>query len=239
MKTVQLMAVVALCAAACSGVVPVPTNSLGITDFRITETSTGVHIVGVNAQQAKVGELTLTLGEFDDPDYGRVHGRILSVGVGEKLSTHQSEGTPALNLPLFPKAEDEDFNSFLLDPHVLSVMAKWGVAFTRETAVAAAGDELDGERPYDTCSPSPTAACQASECWGTSYWDQTDQLYGQFQQVCCPGNQTAATRTCTPGYTNNDCGHAGPAGCSVCWNQCVSWCHIDSYGNIFYGGPCP
>src|SRR5690242_2172774 len=94
-------------------------NPLGISEFRIHQTASELHIVALDWGKAQVGELSL-----------RVHdtGRNLTVEVRGEKAWHQSSGLAPLHLPLLSRKARGDLNAFLLDSHVSTALQKWGIA---------------------------------------------------------------------------------------------------------------
>src|SRR4051812_29586628 len=85
--------------AGCAGSDPEP-NALGITEYRVSETTTGISIVGLAAGVERA-EARLDIGTFRMPVEDRVvFGRSLTVKVDGHEVDHVSEGFTTLNLPL-------------------------------------------------------------------------------------------------------------------------------------------
>lgn len=206
---------VALMAIGCSQqpVASTGNDALGIVEFQVAQTATALEIQGLDAQQSVVGHLVLSLGSVNLAEEGLAgDGRALMIEVKGRKAEHKSVGMTPLALPLFD-AEGEDLNTFLVDAHVASALATWGVTFVPDSPVA--GDEA----AYSACRHAASGSCGVTGCAAESASGGSTE----YEYACCGSSKTAVRRMCgecTTGCSGtNACGAIGPLGCSVCWSQ--------------------
>lgn len=185
--------------------------------FEIDEGS-ALSIVGLDGSGAQVGTLFLDHGRFVDDEDGReLEGTRLELTVGAMTIQHHSEGRAKLDLPA---PGPDEMQSFLLDPRLTDVLARWNVKVHRSEEPILVDPELatDPEVAYDSGAPcqfTAGGACGSIDCCQVALGGT---FYGETR--VCNSSNTWAYRRCTTqgqGYETG-CGPAGMNGCAVCWS---------------------
>ena len=190
-------------------------------DFQITEGAEQASVIMTDGHGALLGQVEVRMGDYIDVETKQqLHGRILTVAVGEQEQGNETVGMAPVKLPLFPEQEKAALNAFLLDPHVAPLLAKWNITFDVLQPEPNAGAQ--NEAAYDACSPNPIGGnCASGSC--CQYYNNVVQ----YQNVCCNNgvdNQVALNRIC--GFYAGNCAPVGPNGCGVCWHSYYSSCSI-------------
>lgn len=197
------------------------TNNLGISEFRVSETTTELHIGGLDLAGVEVAKLTLTAGAT---------GRSLSVDVRGQKAFHESRGFAPLRLPPLSRKDRSDLNAFLLDSHVSSALEKWGIAVGQRPKLQAADDQSHKCTFAENVTAMGTSCCEMP-------------IAGGVEELVCIGdreNYGFVDRICTkPNDPNNPCGATGPNGCAVCWmasrsNHCFTAVDSNDSGRCAY-----
>ena len=251
MKKVAIVALLVACSTS-------PNNEPS--KLQITESTTGVDIVGLSASGTITTEARLELGRFTIPDDGRLaDGRRLTLITTTGVSReHVSEGTGVLILP-FPPDQTGELTSFLMEPDVSFALLRWGITFDETTAsipvpVSSPFGGSTAETPYSGgCGPgwvcqiqwsrssAPYAQCNGcsyplSQCGGTYSCHQYAGPGGQqYQLTACVPTQQISQRACTVPNGATNCGTAGPNGCAVCWSM-AGGCGAAAYCSGGYSG---
>jgi hypothetical protein len=224
-----LVSGLALLFSACGPTDPVPQNTqLGIAEFKLAETASGLHIAGVGAGGATVGELDLRIGIVNVPELGQVAlGREIVLRVGTAEYIFPSGGLDPLYLP----APDESaLSAFVLDPFVNDQLRNWHVAYVHLQewlgggggASSGRGDETAYAACYRPTGECATCADYTAPCGGAGArstcedWAGWGQWPVQWQQLVECNNDTRAIRMCTNPFQSTQCGTAGPNGCAPC-----------------------
>jgi hypothetical protein len=202
-------------------------RALGIETLEHTETDRGLLISGIGADGTTLTEVDVRLGMFiPSLDGGpEVDGRTMRVRVLEDETFHESIGNAPVMLPLARR--NANLRAALVDPHVSSALARWGVAFD-STEPVSVSEIVTAETSYYwstyVSSPYPMIGGWYSGCGGASgdavYFDVDASNVGEYR--LCFDAKISAERRCDPGHQQGvevACGLTGSFGCAVCWTD--------------------
>jgi len=208
--------------------------ALGIAELRVLQRDSSLHITGLDGSGVVVAQLDLRVGMVEVPALGRtLPGRDLQLRVGTDAYAFPSGGLDPLVLPA---PVEPALTSFLLDPYVGQVLARWDVRYValHDWLATRDGDGTpSSEVAYAVCTLPPpnipltffsdggyTAPCTGVGARSTCE-DYTGNYagYNQYNQLVQCNNDSRAVRACTAPFAPSQCGMTGPNGCA----PCISW----------------
>jgi hypothetical protein len=218
-----------------------PGNStLGVREFRLSETQSEMHIVGVGEKGETIARVDLVASGV---------GRELTFQVGDTKIVHSEDVVVNVTLPAPFGGSLPQITALMRDPFVRAALAPKGIQIQDETPVEnSAAQRSLAERAYNSGSSSPWGGCAdsgGSVTGGCNYhWPTsieagivgcTEVLYGSGvyrEYGCSTYNNIFYDRACG-GTGSNYCNTIGPNGCAPCYSwgwsgTCAVWADPNS-----------
>ena len=190
-------------------------DALGVAQFQTTESDNELVIKGLDHLGKVVAEYRIYEGMVElqeEESFGQtVEGRRLEMTVAGRKYVRASEGTEPVNLAFWR----DDSDSFVSDPYVSQVLARWGITY--QPVVDHLGAHPDDEAAYFQWCSTGSTGCNAEMITSCSNFWSEDEYHPEGFYRCQSNPNNHWRNFCGYSYLEQTpCGPAGPQGCGSC-----------------------